>query len=196
MTHLAITNADLAYRVLTGDRRAEAELVARFQKGVRRITARVTGNQSLAEELSQETFVVTLRRLRSVPLEEPAKLPAFIVQTARNLAIAERRKERRRRTETGGRGIEQIGDADHGEDRWADANTAAWAVRVVLRELPSERDRSVLVRHYLYDEDRSAISRDLGIKESAFNVILFRARKRFLEKLTLRGISCRDLFSA
>ncbi|HUN76938.1 MAG TPA: sigma-70 family RNA polymerase sigma factor [Steroidobacteraceae bacterium] len=195
MNNTAMIGAELAHRVLRGDRGAEAELVARFQKGVRQVIVRMTGNLSLAEELTQETFIVTLRRLRSVPLQDPTKLAAFIAQTARNLAIAEKRKERRRRTDTGGQGIEQLPGAEDDEDRWAEAASAAWAVRVVLKELPSERDRGVLIRHYLHDEDRTAICRDLGIKESAFNVILFRARKRFLEKLVRRGIGRADLFS-
>jgi RNA polymerase sigma-70 factor, ECF subfamily len=193
VSDLALTDADLAHRVLTGDRRAEAELVARFQKGVRRIIAKVTRNLSLAEELSQETFVVTLRRLRSVPLEDPAKLPAFIVQTARNLAIAEKRKQRRRRTDTGGHGIEELADISVGDDRWADADSAAVTVRAVLKGLSSERDRQVLVRHYLRDEDRAVICRELGIKETAFNVIVFRARRRFLQKLTQCGIGRTDI---
>lgn len=195
MDGAAIIGADLAYRVLSGDRRAEAELVVRYQKGVRLIIIRVTGSPSLAEELSQETFIVTLRRLRSAPLQNPAKLAAFIAQTARNLAIAEKRKERRRRTDTGERGVEELADADNGEDRWADASAAARAVRLGLKDLPSDRDRSVLIRHYLNDEDRSTISRDLGIHESAFNVILFRARRRFLENLLRRGIGRADLLT-
>jgi RNA polymerase sigma factor (sigma-70 family) len=195
MNDLGITDADLAHRVLTGDRRAEAELVARFQKGVRQVIERMTGDLSLAEELGQETFVVTLRRLRSVPLEDPTKLPAFIAQIARNLAIAEKRKQRRRRTDTGGRRIEELAEASAGDDRWADADAAGAAVRAVLKELSSERDRQVLIRHYLYDEDRAAICRDLGVREAAFNVILFRARRRFLQKLTDYGIGRSDFFS-
>jgi RNA polymerase sigma-70 factor, ECF subfamily len=196
MNNAAIIGADLAHRVLSGDRRAESELVARFQKGVRQIIIRATGSLSLAEELSQETFIVMLRRLRSVPLEDPGKLSAFIAQTARNLAIAEKRKKRRRRTDTGGQGIEELAGADEREDRWAETSAAAWAVRVGLQELSSERDRNVLIRHYLHDEDRPAICRDLGINESTFNVILFRARRRFLERLTRCGIGPGDLFSA
>lgn len=196
MNNAAIIGAELAHRVLSGDRRAEAELVVRFQKGVRRIIIRVTRSLPLTEELCQETFIVTLRRLRSVPLDDPAKLSAFIAQTARNLAIAEKRKQRRRRTDNGGLGIEDLAGADEREDRWAEASAASWAVHAVLKDLASERDRSVLVRHYLDDEDRTAICRDLGIKESVFNVILFRARRRFLEKLTRSGIGRADIFSA
>jgi RNA polymerase sigma factor (sigma-70 family) len=190
---MATTAADLAHRVLSGDKRAEAELVARFQKGVQQVIVRVTGSLSLAEELSQETFIVTLRRLRSVPLQDPAKLPAFVAQIARNLAIAEKRKERRRRTDATGQGIEELADAVVSHDAWANATSAASAVRAIVNELPSERDRHVLVRHYLHDEDREVVCRDLGISESAFNVILFRARRRLLEKLTKRGIARADL---
>jgi RNA polymerase sigma-70 factor, ECF subfamily len=195
MNELATQNADLAQRVRDGDKQAEAELVARFQNGIRQIIIRVTGQFALAEELSQETLIVTLRRLRSSPLEDPSKLSAFVAQTARNIAMAALRKERRRGARPSGEDIEEVADLAPGHDTRADAHLMATAVRAVLKELASERDRRILVRHYLDDEDPEAICRDLGINESTFRVILFRARKRFLEKLEARGIRRTDLFS-
>lgn len=195
MNELATQNADLAQRVRDGDKRAEAELVAQFQTGIRQIIIRVTGSFALAEELAQETLIITLRRLRSSPLQDPAKLSSFIARTARNLALAAMRKERRRRAKTFGSDIEDIADLAPGHDTSADMNRMAAAIRSVLKELTSERDRHILVRHYLDDEDPATICRDLGISESTFRVILHRARKRFLEKLQARGFTRSDLFS-
>jgi RNA polymerase sigma-70 factor (ECF subfamily) len=195
MTESAISHEELAWRILSGDKAAESELYMRFQSGVRQIIARITGNFALAEELSHETVIVALKRLRSVPLEDPSKLPAFIAQTARNLAIAEKRKETRRRTESGGIEVDEVAGAAPAHECQADAEWAAGTVRAILRELPSERDRRILVRHYLQDDDRSAICRDLGIDEARFHLVLFRARKRFLERLERRGIRRADVFS-
>src|SRR5580658_6590738 len=188
MTKSAISHEELARQILSGEKAAESELYVRFHIGLRQIIVRITGNYALAEELCHETVIVALKRLRPVPLEDPSKLPAFIAQTARNLAIAERRKEIRRRTETGGVTVEEEADAAPAHECQADAEWAAGTVRAVLRELPSERDRRILTRHYLQDGDRSAICRDLGIDEASFNLVLFRARKRFLEGLERRGI--------
>ena len=187
--------SELATRIRNGDRTAEAELFSLFRNGIRQIIVKATGSFAIAEELTQETLIITLRRLRSVPLEEPGKLPAYIAQTARNLARAEMRKERRRRTDSGVEDLEDIPDMTVSHDKVIHLDTATEAVRTVLEELRPERDRHILVRHYLRDEDKGTICHEWGITESTFHVILFRARKRFLELLRKRGISRGDLFS-
>jgi RNA polymerase sigma-70 factor, ECF subfamily len=195
MTELLTAPAELARRIHSGDKRAEAELFARFQNGVRQIIWRVTGDFFRAEELAQETLIVALRRLRSGPLEDPTKLPAYVAQTARNLAIAEKRKERRRLTDIDSEALEDVPDGAVSHEGVLHLDTAANTVRKLLTELHPERDRNILVRHYLYDEDKEIICREWGITEPTFHVILFRARKRFLELLKKRGISRTDLFS-
>ena len=57
------------------------------------------------------------------------------------------------------------------------------------------RDRALLVRYYLHDEDKRVICRELGLSEPSFNVVLFRARARFLELLQKHGLQGRDLMS-
>src|SRR5690242_18625035 len=91
--------ADLQERIRAGDLESETELVRRFRPGIRQILMRWADRPALAEELCQETLIIVLQRLRRHPLEAPDALPAFIAQTARNLAIAEKRRDRRRRTD-------------------------------------------------------------------------------------------------
>ena len=52
-------------------------------------------------------------------------------------------------------------------------------IRRMLGELTSERDRQVLLSHYLEEEEKSVICSRLGIAAGQFNLILFRARRRF-----------------
>jgi len=195
MNELSFSDADLASRICAGDKRAEAELCKRYELGVRQILLRATGNVALVHELSQECFIVTLKRLRAQPLEDPAKLPAFVAQVARNLALAENRKQRRRRTDTGHEASLQDAASSTNQECEAELASAAAAVRAVLQELKSSRDRSLLVRYYLHDEDKQVICRELGLSEPTFDVALFRARSRFLALLHRRGISKSDLFS-
>ena len=85
---------ELAHQIHAGNQQAESELSRRIAPGITQVIVRSTGNFPLAEELCQETLIVILTRLREDPLTEPDKLPAFAAQVARNLIIAERRKER------------------------------------------------------------------------------------------------------
>src|SRR5215469_13647239 len=193
VTELGAADSNLAERIRAGDAAAERELFVRFQGGVRAVIVHVTGSLAAAEDLSQETFVVTLKRLRADALEEPAKLAAFVAQTARNLAIVHMRKERRRRTDTGGGDMQEMVDGSPSQEAHVHAEGCARAIREWLAELHSDRDREILTRHYLKDEDKHVICRELGISPPTFNVVLHRARQRFLEILTRRGIGREDV---
>jgi len=90
------SDADLARQISEGRKDAEQALSRRYERGVIQILVRQTGSYAIAQELCQETLIIVLKRLRSTGLQNPEKLSAFVAQTARNLAIAERRKQRRR----------------------------------------------------------------------------------------------------
>ena len=187
------TDTDLADRIRGGDKQAETELTRRFERGITQILVRQTHNFALAQELCQETLIIVIRRLRSQPLADPGKLAAFVAQTARNLAIAERRKEKRRRTDATGEEFAEVPDGQRDQEDDAQRESAAAAIRSVLAEMKSTRDRMLLVRYYLREEDKEVICRELNVTPPSFNVVLFRARSRFLELLNKRGLGGRDL---
>ena len=57
------------------------------------------------------------------------------------------------------------------------------AVGVLLAELGTPRDREILTRLYLRDEDKDDICDALGVDSTHFNRVLFRAKQRFRELL-------------
>jgi hypothetical protein len=61
--------------------------------------------------------------------------------------------------------------------------------------MPVARDREVLVRFYLDDQDREKICRELGLSEEHFNRVIFRARNRFRELVEHRGFRKADLLT-
>lgn len=192
-----VPGGELSRRIRDGDRTAEAELIRQFEPGLRVILRRrVGGDHGLLLDLVQETLLIVLQRLRSDTIEDPQKLAAFAAQTARNLAIASLRKAERQRTDVDSEATER--NADPGGDVHARAadHEAALAVRALLRELPHPRDRLMLKRFYLDDDDKELICQELELTEAAFNQALSRARRRFRQILEERGFSKRDLLSA
>jgi RNA polymerase sigma-70 factor, ECF subfamily len=165
----------------------DAASVSELRRGVMLVVRQRVRNAALAEDVCNEAFKTVVERLAREPLDDPSRLPAFLAQTARNLAIAEWRKTLRRRTVTG----EDEVIASH-EDAAMDAGDGvqqrqrAEAVRAVLAELPTPRDRELLVRYYLRDEDKEDICRHLGLTEAHFNRVIFRARERFRTLLEAR----------
>lgn len=165
-----------------------------LRDGVLFLVKRDVADHALAEDLCNEAFRVLLERLARRPLEDPAKLAAYLAQTARNLATAERRKAARRRTVTGQQqAIDDFSDAEPDPSAVLQSQTRARAVRQVLEEMPTARDRQLLVRYYLNDEDKADICHDLNLSKEHFNRVIFRARNRFRLLLDKR-YARRDLF--
>ena len=89
----ASTDAELILAVLErDDRRAFGELVQRHQSQVRTVLRRLTrGDQGLADDLAQETFVLAWRNLRHFRFE--ARFSTWIYRIAFNAWQSEARKK-------------------------------------------------------------------------------------------------------
>jgi RNA polymerase sigma-70 factor (ECF subfamily) len=167
----------LVERIRAGDPRAEAELVSRYGNGLSYLLRKVTGDPVLSEDVLQETFRVALRRVRAGELREPEKLGGFLRQTAKNLARAEHR--RGGRWESMDEGVPDPVDPRESQLAQVIRTEEAGLVRRVLRDLRSLRDRQLLYRFYIAEEEKEEICRDLGLSSLNFNLVLFRARERF-----------------
>lgn len=179
--------ASLADRIRAGDATAEAELVQRFGRGLRIFLRQQTRDPELADDLYQSTFYVVLERLRTRELQDPTSLGAFIRGTARNLFRNEARKRARRRTDGDERLDELVDWAQAGSplDRLLRSEKAA-LVRRLLIEIRNPRDREVLVRVYLAEDDMDEISQDLDLELEHFYRVLWRARQRLKQLLLER----------
>jgi RNA polymerase sigma-70 factor (ECF subfamily) len=176
--------ADLVSRIVEGDAAAEAELVERYSKGVRILLRRLTRDPTLVEDIHQETFLVVLRRIRANELRSASALAAFIRSTARNLLIADRRKESRTQP-LGSDEIEALLESRAAESsRGAPqldqvlASEEGLLVRNLLSELGTQRDREILLRFYLCEDSKEQVCRDLDVEPRLFNRVLYRARTR------------------
>ncbi|MFL6260250.1 MAG: RNA polymerase sigma factor [Thermoanaerobaculia bacterium] len=172
--------AGLVRRIQGGDPAAESELVARFSRGLLLMLRRLVQNPALADDLHQETFALVLGKVRRGEVREPERLAGFIRATARNLFIADRRKEARYSALDGGRDEDEWARpelADRGPaplDRFL-ADEEARQVRRLLDELRFDRDRQLLFRFYLSDDGKEEICADLGVEPERFHQVLFRA---------------------
>ncbi|HEV2700142.1 MAG TPA: sigma-70 family RNA polymerase sigma factor [Steroidobacteraceae bacterium] len=168
--------------------------MAQLQSGLRLVAIRAAGGDfELAHDVCQEALVIIIRRLRTTGLDNPATLAAFAAQTARNLVIAARRKTYRQRTDPDGDTIEAMADPRPAAQEQLAAGGIAAILKRILAELPGERDRTILIRFYLKEDDKSEICRDLNLSELGFNQVIFRARNRLRQLLIESGFDKHDL---
>jgi RNA polymerase sigma-70 factor (ECF subfamily) len=179
----AAVAADLVRRIVAGETAAEGDLGARYRRGLLYLLSYLGALPDLADDLVQETFRIVIERLRHSGLTDPAGLAHFLHGIARNLLIADWRKTARRRT---------WGDPGELARAVAPAPSALQAlladeeakmVRHLIAELPTARDRELLMRFYIGEEDKETICADLGLESLHFNRVLYRARQRFKELL-------------
>lgn len=178
-------------RIQAGDRRAEERVVELYGRSVAVLLDRHTNGRPEAQDLFQDTFRLVLEKLRRGELREPAKLPGFLAQIARSLAIEHYRKATRRKTDTDSEAIgEVVAPSASPLSTLLESENAA-LVRQVIRELGNERDREILLRFYIAEEDKDRIAADHGLTSLQFNRVLHRARQRykelFLERTSRQG---------
>ena len=162
--------------IADGDRVAEISLVRRYGRGLRYIFLRETRDPAEADDLFQDCFLVAIPRLRKSELNNPEHLEAFLHGIARKLLLVNRRQKSRAAINT----IDM--DQFHSDSRTPFESTEhsqiASAIQKTLSELDIPRDRDLLVRRYLLDQDSKLIRADLGLSEDGLRKACQRARQR------------------
>ena len=180
--------AELVRRIRDADSRAEEELVARFSRGLHFHLRRLSGDPAVADDLHQETFRIALQRLRGEGIGEPERLAGFLLGIGRNLFLSGYRRRARRGEDVAvDVGEVELPDAAPGQLARLLRDEEIREVRRLISELDNDRDRQILFRFYVAEEDKGRICDDLGLTSLNFNRVLFRARQRLKELLAQAG---------
>ena len=174
---------DFVNRIHAGDKLAEGELIQHYGPGILLMLEHRTQDQQLAVDLYQDTFVIVIERLRGKSLNEPHKLGAFIYGTGKNLLIGDLRKKARRKTFADTDIVSDTADSDSGPFQNVNRDEEARIVRKIISTMRSKRDRTLLMKFYIDEEEKENICLDLNLSSLHFNRVLFRARRRFRELL-------------
>ncbi|MES1211285.1 MAG: sigma-70 family RNA polymerase sigma factor [Acidobacteriota bacterium] len=172
---------ELVAAILAGDRTAEARLIETYGRGIAVLLDRQTNGRPEAEDLFQDTFRLVLEKLRNGELRDPSRLPGFVAQIARSLAVEHYRKTSRRKTEADSDAVQEAVAGGSGQLDRLLVRERADLVRQVIQELGTSRDRDILLRFYIAEEDKERISADFGLTSLQFNRVLHRARERYRE---------------
>jgi RNA polymerase sigma-70 factor (ECF subfamily) len=165
-------------RISLGDKDAEQELVSTYYRGLIFILNRQTQNQTLSEDLAQDTFILVIQKARDNTITNPAALSAFIRQIGINLLIGHKRKETRRDTH-GVDDIEIHAPTNNMEiSRALHSDKLLQITTQLLNELKIPRDKEILQSYFIYDKNKHQICQDLDLSAEHFDRVLFRARQR------------------
>jgi len=168
--------------------------VYRDYPGLRALILRRVRDPEVAADILQDAAVTTLEKLRSGEIAHPENLGGYLYRVALNHLRNHRRKDRSAISSADA--LNELPAPDNDAD-WENVGGRQWATaaRRMLEEMPVARDRELLIRFYLDDEDKGSICRELGLSEEHFNRVIFRARNRFRELIEHRGFRKADLLT-
>src|SRR3954471_10997950 len=168
---MSATSVDEIERVvaaaLGGDRAAESRMLIALRPGVLAVLRFGAFHRWIdPEDLTQETLHIVVERVRARTIDDPRKVFAFAAATARNLALNAARKALRHQTVVDSELIDELAqnlELEQSELSEQDDRNLAEAVASLLEELPTERDRVLLMRFYLDGADKQQLCRELGL---------------------------------
>jgi RNA polymerase sigma-70 factor (ECF subfamily) len=175
--------------------RGEVEsLIAREYLGLRLLIARRTGDQHVAADLLNDAVCTTWEKWLAGKIARPEQIAGYIFQVAMNLLRNRRRAMAERPEKRADAEVLESLAADPVSVQQVEENLAA-RVKEIIRGMGSQRDRTILVRFYLNEEDKETICRDLRLTPMQFARVLHRARGRLRQLLESQGFKGSDLFS-
>jgi len=175
-------DADYIRRLAACDQQTEQHFTAHFTDLLKvKLRFRIRSPQAM-EDVQQETFLRIFRNLRKNPdaIEHPERLGAYVNAVCNNVLLELFRLEGRFRNWD-----DTADPADERVNIDGDYVTAEGKKQVValLQELP-EKDRELLKRVFLDEEDKDEICRTFQVDRNYLRVLLHRAKARFKASLS------------
>ena len=174
------SDIQLIQNTLDGDDTAFNTLVERYQKSIHALVWRKVGDFHVAEEITQDTFLIVYHKLPT--LKDPHRFVGWLYRIAARQCVLFQRKKRvqtQSLEDTDIKRIEKMTYSQYIADQQAKA--AIEIQRDIVQRLLSrlsEREQSVVTLHYFQDMTCKEIGRFLGTSENTIKSRLHRARQR------------------
>lgn len=133
----------------------------------------------MAEDALQECFRIALGHLRAGRIDNPAALAAFLRGIALNVLSEQVREANRAISLDATEERAPMVDERQAPLETTHLEQTRALVRRLIGELEVERDRRLLWGHYVLDQGKPRLCRDLGLSAEHFDRVLHRARTRF-----------------
>lgn len=170
-----ISDKVLVSRYMKGDESALTVLILRHKQKVFTSIMMFTKNQSLAEDIFQDTFIKVIETLKRGKYYEDGKFLPWVMRISYNLCIDHYRKSKRTPTITNTEGFDIFNVLKFSEENAEDImikNQTNAKVRKLIDLLPPEQKETVILRHYA----NMSFKEISGITNVSINTALGRMR--------------------
>lgn len=185
---MSLSDEWLVRRCRAGDRTAFNELVSRHYRGIYRLTLRMVGNPTDAEDMTQETFVKAYAALAQ--FDTAQKFTTWLYAIASHLCIDHARKRRvptvawEEEDSEGGiiSLVDRLPDDAPQPDEVLERSELSAQVQRAVLSLPPKY-RAVVVLRHIEDLSIEEIAKTLDMPQGTVKTNLFRARDMLAKKL-------------
>jgi RNA polymerase sigma-70 factor (ECF subfamily) len=161
--------------------------------GVVNLMIRKLKDRELANDLVNEAVAITLEQLRASGTLQIDNVAGYVFRVSLNLLRNHRRHSNNRSDLRVDMGALESVPTEVRDD--VEAIQIKRHVTKVIRSLNTARDREVVKRFYLEEQEKEAICTELGLTAMQFSQITSRARQRMKSIFESEGIQQRDLYS-
>jgi len=146
------SDQDLVKRFIQGDKPSIEVLINRHKNKVFTYIILIVKNQSLAEDIFQDTFIKVIKSLKEGKYKDNGKFVSWVIRIAHNLTIDHFRKEKQINTYSN-----EDYEADIFNSKKLSESTVEdimvesqiiKEVRLLIDELPEDQKQVILLRHY------------------------------------------------
>lgn len=174
----------LAVSIQAGDAHAEEDFCRQYRDVAIATLRLLTSDSALVEDIAHDALLTVLLRLRGNGIRNPERLNGYVRQTAKFKLISWYRRKGNRAGDTTN-DIELVSDQILSEDGLI-REQGGDIVRSLIDDMKTPRDQEILKRSYLYGEDKTTLCCALNLRESHFDRVIWRARQRLLNIVTLQ----------
>ncbi len=167
----------LVARIETGDQQAEDQFYRHFRPMVQSVLRQMTDDISLTEDITQDTLLTVLLRIRDQGIQHPEKIASYVAQTAKFSLIG---WFRRKGNQHGSAiDVEELKTAEEGLEETLITTERQVLVKRMIKLMSVPRDVEILERNYLHDEDKMSLCEQFNLPDQHFDRVISRARGRF-----------------
>ena len=171
-----ITIEQLVDRIKHNDGEAEQLFCRRYYKSTLSTIKTLVREPSIAEDLTQETVLAVLLKLRDGKVDKPELLGGYVNRTAQYIVIG----WYRRKSNQSHISIDEVPlyDFSRGAEEIIFDRERQKIVARMLASMRVARDREILIRHYIEGEDKSKLCKANNLSSLHFDRVIHRARSR------------------
>jgi RNA polymerase sigma-70 factor, ECF subfamily len=167
------------------------EFIKRHYTGLYSLLHRHIRDTNIAQEILNEAVATTIAHSRAGRVSDPNRLAGYVYRVALNLYRNYRREYANRPgMHATDEDVDQL-PAQRTEEAAMDGSLLR-QVEAIIESLPTSRDREIVKRFYLDEEEKAEICRSLGLSPLHFDRVIFRARQRMRSLMEARGFHKSD----